>query len=430
MSPRKKSTKLVKVSSTDLQPILERTLDNVREEVRDNPYLEEAIRVLPVGGYRSAIGSFWNAVVDDLRNKVIHRSLELFNKSVQLGRNIQTYEDFQNHVNDDQLIEGAYKIGVIGWEASKILRHAKETRHIFDGHSRSSSPSVVKVLAMFDDCARYVLSEPFPPQIIDIDDYLTQMGSEDFDRNDIAIENALAELPEIYKEELVNRLYTAYIHKDASTVLRGNIEYVSPFLWRGLPKKVKVQVVRRVDQEIAAGHKNKTALAFKFVDTVDGSRYLSQTARRYKLTPLVEELASNLDQWGVENKCVRELKPYAAYIPDELIPSYVKALVMTYVGYVGSSAQYNRTDFYADGAAIYIPDMVDAFDDNAAASFVYALKKNDRLRRRVQNPRKMARLRSLGNIVFENVSDRFQDLEFLELLVDPDEEEAFIKAMQ
>src|SRR3954447_21900283 len=98
----------------------------------DNPYLAEAMRVLSVGGYRSAIGSFWNAVVDDLRSKILHRSVKLFNKAVNVGREVKTYEDFQNHVSDDELIDGAYKIGVIGWEASKVLRHAKEARHIFD----------------------------------------------------------------------------------------------------------------------------------------------------------------------------------------------------------------------------------------------------------------------------------------------------------
>jgi len=69
--------------------------------MRDNPYIAETLRVLPVGGFRSAIGSFWNAVVDDLRNKIAHRSLPLFNKSVTIGRDIKTYEDFQNHVTDD-----------------------------------------------------------------------------------------------------------------------------------------------------------------------------------------------------------------------------------------------------------------------------------------------------------------------------------------
>lgn len=68
------------------------------------------------------------------------RSITLFNKEINFGREIKTYEDFQNYVNDDQLIEGAYKIGVIGWEASKVLKHVKETRHIFSGHPSSSDP--------------------------------------------------------------------------------------------------------------------------------------------------------------------------------------------------------------------------------------------------------------------------------------------------
>jgi len=128
-------------ADTDFTPLFERALTSVREDLRDNPYIQEALRVLPVRGYRSAIGNFWNAVVDDLRNKVIFRSLSLFNKSVKAHSEVKSYEDFQSFINDDQLIEGAYKIGVIGYEASKILKHAKETRHFFDGHPRSSEPS-------------------------------------------------------------------------------------------------------------------------------------------------------------------------------------------------------------------------------------------------------------------------------------------------
>src|SRR4051812_10996616 len=109
------------VSNSEIEPLIRRTVLRVREDIIDNPYIQEALRVLPVGGYRSAIGCFWNAVVDDLRNKVIHRSLPLFNKAVPQRREIKTYEDFQNFVNDDDLIEGAYKTGVIGWEASKLL---------------------------------------------------------------------------------------------------------------------------------------------------------------------------------------------------------------------------------------------------------------------------------------------------------------------
>jgi hypothetical protein len=105
--------KRVTIKETDFAPLFERCLNSVRPDLRDNTYILEGLKVLQVGGYRSAIGSFWNAVVDDLRNKVIARSLKLFNKSVTLAREIKSYEDFQNYVNDDQLIEGSYAIGVI-----------------------------------------------------------------------------------------------------------------------------------------------------------------------------------------------------------------------------------------------------------------------------------------------------------------------------
>jgi hypothetical protein len=313
-----------------------------------------------------------------------------------------------------------------GWEASKVLKHAKETRHVFDGHPKSSEPSLVKVLAMLGDCNKYVLSQPYPPKIIDIDDYLAQMATQDYDRNEIAIENALSELPEVYKVELANRLFSAYIHVGSSSILRSNIEFAVPILWSVLSKDVKAQIVRRLDQEITAGNAAKTGLAFDFVTKVGGQRFLSATARKYKLAPLIEKLKNSLDNWEGENSCIRELEPYAAFIPDDLLEDYVRALVMTYIGYTGASYMFSRTDFYANGAALRIPKMFQAFDDKAAAAFVAAIRGNSLLRRRITNPVKLNRLRSLGNIVLEKVSTRFADRAFLESLVNAETENQFI----
>jgi hypothetical protein len=421
---------LVPINHSEIGPFFERSLSNVREDIADNPYIQEALRVLPVGGYRSAIGSFWNAVVDDLRNKIMHRSLSLFNKSVSIGREVKTYEDFQNHVNDDQLIDGAYKIGVIGWEASKVLRHAKETRHIFDGHPKSTEPSIIKVLAMFEDCVKYVLNEPYPSQIIDIDEYLTIMATETYDRNEVAIANALTELPEIYKTELINKLFTAYTHESATTVLRSNIEFATPILWRVLPKPMKIQIVHRVDQVMARGNAACTTQAFAFVKMVDANAYLTPTTRNYFIKPLVEKLRANLDNWPVENECVRALEPYASNVPRELLAEYVGSITHTYVGYIGGSSQYIRTDFYANGAAMYIPQMFEKFDDTASSAFVDFVRTNKNLRRRLENPVKLNRLRSLGNIVLSKVSSSFQERNFLDALVDEARTEEFIRSLR
>jgi len=406
-------------------PLIERTLTSVREDLRDNTYLLEALRVLPVRGYRSAIGLFWNVVIDDLRNKIMFRSLSLFNKVVTVEREIKTYEDFQNCVNDDILIDGAYKIGVIGWEASKILKHAKETRHIFDGHPRSSDPSIIKVLGMMDDCIKYVLNAEYPAQIIDIDEYMTVMGTDGFDRNEVAVENSFGDLPEVYKNELANRLFTAYIHPEASTVLRSNIEFSVPILWRVLPKLVKVQIVRRVDQVITQGDVNCTEKAFAFVNLVSAARYFSTTARKYKVVPLVNELKSSLDRFAREDEAVRALAPYAAYVPADVLPEYVSALTHTYVGHIGGSALYSRTNFFADKAALYIPKMFEKFDDAAAAAFVECIKSSEQLKSRIRDPAKLRRLRSLANIVLERASEAFSDHPILEALVNEESEKEF-----
>jgi len=417
--------KIVKTSDNDIVPLIERAVLCVREDMRDNPYILEAVRVLPVQGYRSAIGAFWNAVVDDLRNKIIFRSLSLFNKEVKVGREIKSYEDFQNYVNDDQLIEGAYKIGVIGWEAYKILGHSKESRNIFYGHPKSSEPSLVKVLAVIDDCIKYVLNEEYPTQIIDIDEYIETLKSENFDRNEVAIENALGDLPETYKNELINRLFTIYVHPDSSSTLTSNIEFVSPLLWQVLPKPIKVQVIRRLDQELSKGNALVTDKAFRFVHVVSGMIYLSHNARKYKIVPLVQELKENLDNWDTENRCVRELKQFSSVIVDECIEDYVWALTHTYVGYIGGSGRYSRTDFYANGAAVHIPTMFQAFNDRMASAFIQTIQNSKLLKNRIRSPSKLKRLRSLSMILDEKVSETFEDRDLLGLLVDESKEEEF-----
>ena len=424
------SAELARVQPEEIRPLFEKALSSVREEIVDNPYIVEAIRVLQVGGYRSAIGSFWNAVVDDLRNKIIHRSLELFNKATNISPAIKTYEDFQNRVTDDQLIEGAYQIGVIGWEASKVLKHAKETRHIFDGHPKSSDPSVLKVLVMMEDSIKYVLNEPYPVKIIDIDEYVATMDTTEYDRSEIAAANALSEIPEIYKNELINRLFTVYIDPHASSIIRSNIEFVAPILWKVLPKGIKLQIVRRVDQEFPKGDKVRTKYAFEFVKLVGSNSYLSVLAREYIIKPLIEELKINLDEWMIENKCVKELFAYASQIPPALVTDYVWSITQTYVGHIGGSPRYSRTDFYANDAAAYIPTMFEAFDDTAVEAFIFTLKNNSTLKRRIEYPTKLNRLRSLGNIALERASSNYSGKDLLEKLVTPDREPEFIEAIR
>ena len=424
---KKMSEELPTISNNDITLLIQRAVLQVRSDMQDNPYIQEALRVLPAGGYRSAIGSFWNAVVDDLRNKIIFRSLNLFNKEIKIGHEIKTYDDFLNYVNDDQLIEGAYKIGVIGWEAYKLLKQSKEARHIFYGHPKSSDPSIIKVLSVIDDCIKYVLNEEYPVKIIDIDEYIDTLKTENYDRNEISIANALNDLPENYKNELLNRLFSIYISPDVSSIVSSNIEFLSPLLWKVISKDIKIQITRRVDQEYPKGNLLKTQRAFNFINLVHANIYLSLNAKKYLLEPLIKNLKVNLDNWSLENEMVRKLSVYADIIPEELIDDYVSAITHTYVGTVGSSLQWARTDFYANGAACYIPDMFEAFNDRMIDSFISTLKTSDILKQRIKTPSKIRRLRTLGTIALGKCSESYPQKNILQLLVDDTKELEFQK---
>lgn len=105
---------------------LQRELTNVREDYSDNKYVIEARKVLAAGGLRSTIGTYWNAVIDDLRHKIIHRSLDLFNKEVKPKREIKKYEDFQDYVNDIDLIRLLPYSSILRWPRLLPLNYVQK----------------------------------------------------------------------------------------------------------------------------------------------------------------------------------------------------------------------------------------------------------------------------------------------------------------
>lgn len=405
--------------------LVSKEIVNVREEVRDCPYLGEALRVLTVKGYRSAIGSYWNAVIDDIRQKVIHRSLDLFNKEINPKRKIEKYEDFQDHVTDHDLIEGAYKIGVLSWEARKMMHQARETRNLFDGHPKSSDPGLLKVLNLISDCNKYILSEEYPASIIDISAYLALMDSADFTRNHIAVDQAFVDLPTVYKSELSNRFYSTYISESISSDLRGNIEFCAPILWGTLSKEDKKQIGKRFDREIVEGDAKKIHRSLTYIQIVGGMMYVSGASRKIIVEPLVKSLSSSLDDWDKESLLVKQLQPFARFMPSELVPGFVEAITRTYVGYKGSSSSYARKNFYSNGAAPYIKEMFESFDSEATDCFVEVVKTDLTLRRRISERGQLDRLRVLGNILLESEIASTDAAKFLEKLCDEEKTEEF-----
>lgn len=412
------------------QEYIKQQIFAVRADRKDCEYLLEAQRVLPVKGYRSAIGSYWNSVVDDLRNKVIYRSLEVFNnefKAMGGKRNIKEYEDFQNHVTDHDLIECAYKMGAVSWEAKKILHQARETRNVFDGHPKSTSPELVKVLSFISDCNKYVLNIEYPVAIINIEEYIKGMDSSSYDRNAIPIRQAMSDLPETYKKELIHRLFSTYLNPSASTTIKSNIEFMSPILWSELPKEIKKGVGQSFDKEMVKGDADRTKSGLDFLKNLNGLMYVSSVTREAIFRPVIDMLNESLDDWSKEAKAVTQLNGLGYSIPSSCLADYVKGLTKTYVGSIGSSAYYSRKDFYSDAATPLIPPMVSNFDIECVREFVLLIREDSQLKGRIVDKTKLNRLRVIGNIILENGVGDKADRKFIERMCDDTKRSSFYK---
>lgn len=400
---------------------LQKELGNIRDEYSQNKYIQEALTVLNAGGLRSAIGSYWNAVIDDLRRKILHRSIDLFNKEMNPAKQVKSYEDFQNHITDHDLIEGAFKIGVLSWEGRKLIQQARETRNIFDGHPDSSDPTLIKVFNLISDCNKYVLSKENPPPVIDTNDYITNMDSATFHKNDLAIAQAFSDLPQIYKTELVNKFFSLYLQDNISTVLRSNTEFSLPILWNVLPKEDRFQIGNRFDKEMVGGNQIRVEKAIDFLSIVDGLKYVSSASRNIIFEPAIKYLEENLDNWHTEGDAVNKLARIGSVIPTELIPRYVSALTLTYVGY-GS--------YYSWAASPQVANLFKKFDSTSIEAFVTTIKTNETLRGRISNSNKLERLRDLATILL-NETTPIKDLnEYLELVVDRKRTGEFYKTLE
>lgn len=409
---------------------LQKELSSIRSELHEDPYIQEATKTLAAGALRSTIGSYWNAVVHDLRVKIIHRGLDLFNKEAAITKSISEYDDFQNHITDYALIEGAYQTGVIDWEGRKMLQQAREVRNIFDGHPKSSDPTILKVFSMIADCNRYVLSQPMPMPIIDINQYIITMDSHNYDQNELAVEQALSELPETYKNELANKLFSQYTKDNTSTSLRSNIEFTYPILWKLLPKATRKQIGLRLDQNLVAGDVQVIELSTSILSIVDGLRYASETSRKIIYEPLVSSLEDSLDDWKSEALLIKKLDKLGSVVPLELVPRLVEAMTLTYVGYKGYSNQFERSNFYSNSAAPRISKMFERFDRTAINAFIDTVKENKVLKSRIKFRGQLDRLRSLGDLLLSKQTLDEDQISFLELLVDEKSVDQFYKSIR
>ena len=283
---------------------------------------------------------------------------------------------------------------------------------------------------MIADCNRYVLSQDYPLTIIDVNQYILTMDTDTYMKNNIAVEQAFIDLPEVYKSEMANRLFSLYIGDQSSTRLNSNIEYSFPVLWKVATKELRQLIGKRFDKLIVEGNSTVIEKAADLLTIVDGLMYVSSSSRKILFEPLITELEDNLDNWTTEGRIVQSLQRLGSNIPSDLISRFVSALTLSYVVYKGGSYYSDRTAFFSNSAAPRITAMFEKFDNNSAEAFIQTILTNPKLAGRIKAVEQLNRLRILATILLNKPEIRDDNKEALELIVDPNRTKEFYGSLK
>jgi len=330
------------------QPVKWDSIANaIRPECRGS-YIEKAQRAAEAGLWDSAVLYFWNETMNDLRRKVITYGVEYF--PVPPNTRLTDEESLRDNLNDYQLIDGCYQLGIISKEAWFFLQQCREIRNQFTAaHLSDSEIDVLEAQNFIKNCVKYVLTHDPPPPGFSIRDFMERLRNHDVRKMAEEIITAVkGQAPEIQKA-LLNRLFSEYVDINCSATLRANIETIAPAIWGFVDEQTHEELGQRYVRVRIGPSQDSALLAFNFFKIVNGIQSIPDAYRR----PIYEGHARDLlnahfgaNNFYTEGPIAKTLSELGSDVPKEAATIYVKAVTLSFVGnpygHCWSADTYNR----------------------------------------------------------------------------------------
>ena len=291
----------------------------IRPECRNDVCLEKAKVALQVNLNDSAINYIWNLTIYDLYQKIVKYGIDYFASAINWdGKPLRKIEDLQE-VKDYQVIDGAYALGIIPDEALFFLQQCREIRNHFSA-------------------AHYPIGE--------LDRF--EISAEKLNKGEeisLILENQSKKI----QGPILHSLFSNFIKQDCNACLKYNIKLLAPKLWSCVDEEVKSSIASKFTslKDITGQDEANEALAFlKLVDGVSyiPQGYLDVIFNKHAQLLIDAHFASN--NFYTEPGYAKDLASLGYDVPLSAVNTYVKAIVLSYVGNcygISNNAQtYNK----------------------------------------------------------------------------------------
>ncbi len=307
----------------------------IRPECRDDRSIDKAKTAIEAGLNDAAINYIWNVAMFDLHKKIIVYGVDYFSSAINWeGKPLKTMEDLRE-VKDHQLISGAFALGIIPTEAHFFLQQCREIRNNFStAHSPLGDIDRLETFNFIKNCIKYVLTFDLPApglQIKDLVESLTLERLESVDELQAIIESQSTKV----HGPILHNLFSNFIKQDCDPKLKHNIRLLAPYLWDIVSEEVKSNIAAKFASLRDIKGKDAANEALEFLKTVNGVEYIPESFKEIifkKHAQFLIDAHNGRDNFYNEPGYARDLASLGKNVPLSAIYTYVKAILLSYIG--------------------------------------------------------------------------------------------------
>lgn len=307
----------------------------IRPECRNDLCLEKARIALQVNLNDSAINYIWNLTIYDLYKKIEKYGIDYFSSAINWeGKPLKKLEDLQE-VKDYQVIDGAYALGILPDEAQFFLQQCREIRNNFSAaHYPMGELDKFETINFIKNCIKYVLTYDLPAPGIQIKDLVVRLSQDKLNKGEeitFIIENQSKRI----HGAILHNLFNNYIKQDCNAILKYNIKLIAPKLWELVDEEVKSSIASKFTSLKDIKGQDEANEALSFLKLVEGVSYIPEGYKDIifsKHSRLLIDAHFGMNNFYNEPGYARDLASLGNDVPTSAIQSYVKAIVLSYIG--------------------------------------------------------------------------------------------------
>lgn len=307
----------------------------IRPECRNDTCLEKARLALQVKLNDSAINYIWNLTIYDLYRRIEKYGIDYFASAINwTGKSLKTIVDLQE-VKDVQIIDGANALGILPDEAHFFLQQCREIRNKFSAaHYPMGELDKFETMNFIKNCIKYVLTYDLPAPGIQIKDLINRLSIEKLNKGE-DITFIITNQSKRIHGAILHSLFNSFIKQDCNANLKFNIKLIAPELWNIVDEEVKSSIASKFGslKDITGQDEANEALAF--LKLVNGVEYIPEGFRDIifaKHARFLIDAHFGMNNFYTEPNYARDLDSLGYDVPSSAINTYVKAIILSYVG--------------------------------------------------------------------------------------------------